>query len=193
MNFPYYIIVATAHTEYGQDENASKENVLSDWVSYDLINRLRGEGVECEHIEIWASKQEDGHSSLDLKVQEINRISERSKKPVLALEIHWNGLNSASGSCVLFDANSDKSKRIANQMLPTILKELGRGQHSIGVIPFPSAYRNIALKFLRETHCPAVIIEVDSIKHFDEFNNNDWLMDKTSKALCMAILGINSV
>lgn len=192
-NYPYHIIVSTAHTEHGQDSNAEKENTLSEWVSDRVVQLLDEAGISCEAVEIWADKKEDDYSSLQYKVQEINRISEKQTKPCLALEIHWNDPFAASGSCILHDANSARSALIATEMLPTILKELGRGQHSRGVIPFPSAYKPIALAFLRQTRCASVIVEVDSIKHYDEFEQNDWLMEKTAQAIFKSLKGLHYV
>lgn len=183
-NFPYHIILSVAHTQENQDDNAYKENELSEPISSRVMELLHDAGITCSLVEEWSDETEP-HSRIK-KRREVNRIAAVHHKECLAIEIHWNGEHAQSGTCILHDAVSAKSKAIAEKMLPVLLEKLGRGQHYKGIIAFPSAYRDITLEFLRNTKCRAIIIEVDSIKHYADYLGDE-LQEKTAQGIFEAI------
>ena len=183
-------IICHAHTEKDQDENADKENRLSALVSNRVNELCRLRGISCEVVNIWGGRNHNPNpnmSSRDEKVLHINKVVSQENKPVICLEIHWNGQNASPGTCILHHATSAGSKKVAHTFYKEIVPNLGMGTHYSGVIPFPSPYNEKTLQFLSQTACRAVIVEVDTIRHYEKYLWDPGLLEKVAQSIVKGI------
>jgi N-acetylmuramoyl-L-alanine amidase len=109
----------------------------------------------------------DGHLS-----EKIQFINSNLKEFSIALEVHFNsGPQTAKGSESLYCENSESGLLFAH-MTQEVLGDLFPPSRGAKVGYFRMDPTNPVDAFLRQTHCPAVIIEPEFVHRFDVIQRN---------------------
>lgn len=141
------VFLGVGHGGYdpGAVANGFKEKDLN--LSIALACR---EELERHGVSVLMSREKDEDESLNGKVAECNKFA-----PDLALDIH-NNAGGGDGAEVFHHHGGGTGKTLANNILAEVVKI---GQNSRGAKVKKNAYGKDSYVFIRDTACPAVIVE----------------------------------
>ena len=129
----------------GAVANNTKEKDLNLSIAKACSDELKRHGVE-----VRMSRTKDENDTLSEEIKECNAFS-----PDLAIDIH-NNAGGGDGAEVFYHYGGGKSKTLADNILAEIVKV---GQNSRGAKIRKNSQGKDYYGFIRETSCPAVIVE----------------------------------
>ena len=133
----------------GSDPGAVANGVKEKDLNLSIALACRDELVR-HGISVKMSREKDENDSLSEEIKECNAYS-----PDLAVDIH-NNAGGGDGAEVFYHYGGGKSKTLAQNILAEIVKV---GQNSRGAKTRVNASGKDYYGFIRETSCPAVIVE----------------------------------
>lgn len=139
-----YIGVGHGGSDPGAVANGLKEKDLNLTVALECYAFLKG------YCDVRISRTTDADVWLEKRIEEINDF-----KPDLAVDIHHNAGGGDGAECY-HTVNGGKGKTLANNILHELKKI---GQNSRGAKVKANAKGTDSFGFIRETVCPAVIVE----------------------------------
>jgi N-acetylmuramoyl-L-alanine amidase len=140
-----FIGVGHGGSDPGAVANGAKEKDLNLSIALACRDELKRHGVE-----VRVSRAKDENDTLSEEIRECNAFS-----PDLAVDIH-NNAGGGDGAEVFYHYGGGKSKTLAENILSEIVKV---GQNSRGAKIRKNSQGKDYYGFIRETSCPAVIVE----------------------------------
>ena len=140
-----FIGVGHGGSDPGAVANGVKEKDLNLSIAKACSDELKRHGVE-----VMLSRAKDENDTLSEEIRECNAYA-----PDLAVDIH-NNAGGGDGAEVFYHYGGGKSKTLAENILSEIVKV---GQNSRGAKIRKNSQGKDYYGFIRETSCPAVIVE----------------------------------
>ncbi|MEE0970494.1 MAG: N-acetylmuramoyl-L-alanine amidase, partial [Clostridia bacterium] len=140
-----FLGVGHGGSDPGAVANNTKEKDLNLSIALACRDMLERHGVSVK-----MSRTKDENDTLSEEIRECNALS-----PDLAIDIH-NNAGGGDGAEVFYHYGGGKSKTLADNILAEILKV---GQNSRGAKTRKNSNGKDYYGFIRETSCPAVIVE----------------------------------
>ena len=144
-----FIGVGHGGSDPGAVANNNKEKDLNLSIALACRDELKRHGIE-----VSMSRTKDENDTLSEEIKECNGFS-----PDLAVDIH-NNAGGGDGAEVFYHHGGGKGKTLAENILSEIVKA---GQNSRGAKIRKNSSGRDYYGFIRETSCPAVIVECDCV------------------------------